>query len=118
GTSMPLAMLVSLEIDISLRSARFRNPSPPKSRPSLPSFSGASAVAIVPPFSSLPSALFAPEAPEARERVLCAISIQSYQFRVVNDCDEPAFAGRLIRFPLVEILGEVAWQKIYWVTQP
>jgi hypothetical protein len=31
----------------------------------------------VPPFSSLPPSLFALE---ARERVLCAISIQSYRF--------------------------------------
>src|SRR5207244_6045138 len=70
GTSMPFAIDVSLEIDISLRSARFKKPSSLGSLASLVSFSGASAVTtVVPPSSSLLFAL------EARERVLCDISV-------------------------------------------
>ena len=74
GTSIVLAIEVSLEIDISLRSARFRKPpSSHTSSVSLSVISGGSTVAtLVAPFSPLASVFFALD---ARERgCFCGIN--------------------------------------------
>jgi hypothetical protein len=52
-------------------------------------------VATVPPFSSLPPSLFALE---ARERVLCAISIQSYRFGFYYSFMTGRFIGGRVGF--------------------
>ena len=96
GTSMPLAMEVSFEMDISLRSARFRKPS---SRcPSRLSFSGASAVAtLLPPLSSLVSLLF------ALKRV--SVVVVAYKFSIWCLIRVAAFVKG--QFPLVTIWIEM-----------